>query len=227
MVVAMTNTPTSDEFERFQVWSREQARGLRHLAAARGWPAEYAFLRRRDQIEALLRRDFPGLLHMLDCVESDCCRGDIQLDIAEINRIREDDGRPPLDFIPEVEDRPRFPPPKPKQPRTKDEEMELFHVWMVKKVSDAYHSAAARRTSAREEMFAVPSFLVGDIMRRFPALNPAWCLEQLDTGLMFYRPEKLDPERVKNLKAWSDTFKEAGDQIEGRVAAASKPPIKQ
>lgn len=218
---------TAQELDRFHAWSLERAREVRHIAAALGWPAEYAFLRHRDHIEALLRRDFPGAGHMLDCVGSDCERCDIEMDLAEINRIRDEDGLPPLDFVPDVEARPRFPPPKPKVPPPPDEVASQFHQWMVKQVSTAYHAAAARRTTAEDEMSRLPYILVGEIMRRFPTLNPAACLRDLFDGLMFYRPETIDQKRVEFIREWSGLVFEVADKIEASMAATTTDALKQ
>jgi hypothetical protein len=223
------NEPLSEaDLQRLLDWSLARATEIRHLAAALGWPAEYAFLKRRDHLEALLRRDLPGTsTQVLEWVCSDCQRSDIELSLTEINRLRDENGLPPLDFIPEVQAVPHFPPPKVRVPPSQDDERALFIAWMMTKVSDAHHAAAARGISARDAMFAVPSLLVSQIIRRFPGLNPATCLHDLDFGIMAYRPETLDPARVASMKEWSDTMKDVGDQIEAKMQTPTTPKLKQ
>lgn len=219
---------TDEKIEQFDAWCRERAREIRHIAAARGWPAEYAYLKQHELLRAQLRESFPDVSDMfLDQVRIGCQYPDGELDLAEINKLRDQDGVPPLDFIPEVLDVPRFPPPQPKAPPPQDEMSDLFHAWMVKEVSTAYHVAEARGITPEEAMFAVPSILVDRIMSRFPGMNPARCLRVLEHGLFTHRPERLDPARVASLKAWNDTFRGMIEEIEGSINALPGPNLKQ
>lgn len=219
---------SSTEWEAEEAWGAAKAVEIRTEAAARGEPAEYAFLRKQSTLADEAREVFGNRAwSVVHSTEMRCYDSTLVLSLDAINGVRERDGRPPLDFIPEVEDRPRFQPPTPKQPRPKNEEEQAFHAWMMKMVSDAYHSAAAQGITARQYMFQVPAMLVGDIMRRFPGLNPAWCLDKLDWGIAYLKPERIDPERVRSSKELFDIIKGVGDEIAKGASEPVKPPLKQ
>ncbi len=218
----------TDERLRFlQEWSKARAKEVRHFAAAMGWPAEYAFFKRRGFLEAELRRDLPDeSTNILDLVCSDCQRPDGELSLDEINRIRAEYRYHALDFIPDVEARPNFRPPHRREPHPKHEEMDRFHAWMVERVSTAYHRAAASGGTPEHAMFGLPSMLVQLIIDLFPGLSPAWCLQELEFGLMFYKPETLDPKIIDEMRSLSATIKGVGDEIARRMAVPEKPPFK-
>jgi hypothetical protein len=215
-----------EEMGRFNAWCREEALVIRHHAAALGHPAEYEYLTNYPFILERYKQVVPewGTMNM-DSVLSEACDDSIPLDLVEINRIRAEIDEPALDFVPEVQGRCEFgPSPTPKTRPGVDEQTKQFYAWAKDQISGAYHSAAARGTDPRAELFSCPWILVGRVVRHFPALNPAWCLRTMDFSLEWMRPEVLDQQRIENIRSWTTTFKEVGDELDKRIAEADKPP---
>lgn len=218
----------AETMERFDAFCKEVAREIRHEAAARGCPAEYVYLRKYPFILERYKKVVPEWTDTnMWSVENACCDDTVTLDLAEINRIRHQFDEPPLDFIPEVEGRMIFSAPKPKSPGSSDEQTLKYYAWLREEIAGVYHSAAARGVSARSILFECPWMTVGRIVRHFPALNPAWCLREMEWHLLSMKPTSLDPERVKALKTWHGTVADVATEIERGIREDGDPPLKQ
>lgn len=219
---------TDEELDRFDAWRKEEARRIRHRAAAFGHPAEYEYLKQYPFILERYREIVPtwGTANM-DSVLREACDDSIELDLAEINRIRKEWDEPPLDFIPDVVGEMRFDPPKPKVRPPPDEQERQFYEWAREEVSRAYHYAKATGCTPSEAVFLCPWMVVGRIVRHFPAFNPAWCLRQLEFCLTWMRPEDLDPVTIESMKSWHTAIQETGEAIEKLAAQKKDPGLKQ
>ncbi|MBN1203551.1 MAG: hypothetical protein JXB05_01325 [Myxococcaceae bacterium] len=220
---------TDDEtLERFDAFCKEVAREVRHKAAALGHPAEYEYLRQYPFILDRYRKVVPAWTDTnMDSVERACCDDSVELELSEINRIRKHFDEPPLDFIPEVQGRMRFAPPKPKTRPPHDEQAAAFLAWAKEEISNVHHQARARGLAPQVVLNQCPWMRVSRIQRHFPDLNPAWCLRQLELCLYTYAPKTYDEERIKALRACSDVVQEVGAEIEAAVASSKKPDFKQ
>lgn len=215
-------TIDDDEMKRFNVWCAEEARKLRHRAAALGHPVEYEYLRNYSFILDRYKEVVPnwGTMNMESVLHAGC-DDSCELDLAEINRIRKEWDEPALDFIPDVVGRMRFSPPKPKVPRPHDEQQARFYTWAREQVEHAYHVAEARGIDVHTALEGGSWLTARHIERHFPGLRVSWCLQTLSMSLAWTPRPAIDAAKVANIREWSQTIQETGDAI---AKLAAKEP---
>lgn len=217
--MAAMSEESLNQFKEYIEWCRAQAVPLMTRACAFGSSVEHEVSRAFMRIYSIVPERFAwrGAADLHVTLEGECNAATPLVDLAEVNRLRAENGLPPLTKLPRVEYATRFTPPMPEDVASKEEQERAFYEWARGKVYDVYEDAALHASTPKEALLWKLPWYVDQLALLFPKLRMSWMIARLAEWLPGFKPEVLDQERLASRRRILGTFMQVGEEIQRGV----------